>query len=284
MMIFGVFCMSILMSQVILIMSRESEMTMAFDEQMKKVCTFMQSRDVPKHMQTRIRRYFEDQFKMQRGQAGSDRVFMDHLSEWLRIELTEHLNRTVFERHPFFRKLPREIFRRICLMASPLFYTPGDFVVEVHHIAMSAHFLVKGKLRVHNVLNAQLGDRSIYLQPPCWIGDKCLFMDVRRTHTVSAVTPSETLCLQKSCLVDVVDEYPVMTLKYESVRAKLIQGDDSELRCTMCNSPGHAQEDCPKRGIATTTEVVQKFSWLQAQFYKVKDQWRKSQEAPLSDM
>jgi len=243
MMILGVFVCSSVVSSVLMIMSRESELSLQFEEQMQRVRDFMTARNVPLELQAKIRRYLEGQFKMQRGQAGGDREFMGTLSHWLQTELTEHLNQTVMVRHPFFKNMPAQIIRRICLEATPLLYAPGDVVVEKGHIAVSSLFIVRGKLRVVNAI----GHHSVYLTPPQWMGDRCLFMDAYRTHTVMAVTPSEVLCLQKSSLLSVCHELPLMDACYRRFQERILKGDESSLRCAICGNPGHVADDCPQQ-------------------------------------
>merc|ERR1711879_532848 len=96
-------------------------------------------------------------------------------------------------KHAFFAGLPNRAIQRLALQAQPAMHMPGDIVVEKGHLALSMHFIVRGKLRVERCI----GSKSVYLDAGSWIGDKCLFIETHRTHTVSSVTPSEVLCIQK---------------------------------------------------------------------------------------
>lgn len=240
-MIFGVLCCSVIVSQVLLIMSRKSEMNLAFEEQLQRARDFLVHRKVPLELQAKIRRYLEAQFKMQMGLAGGYREFMTNLSPGLHVELTEHLNRTVITYHPFFKSVPRAALRCLCHEAEPVLYAPGDVVVELGHFALRAFFIVRGKLRVVK----GHGRHHVYLEPPSWVGDKCLFVEHRRTHTVVAVKPTETLALQKSSLLSVCCEFPDMEVIYQTFQRRVLS-DEASLRCPICLGLGHSEDTCPR--------------------------------------
>mmetsp|Transcript_5293 Transcript_5293/g.14617 ORF Transcript_5293/g.14617 Transcript_5293/m.14617 type:complete len:514 (+) Transcript_5293:3-1544(+) len=244
MMILSIFVSSIVVGEILLIMNRQSEMTLAFEDQMQQCREFMVAREVPLSLQVRIYRYMESQHRQLKRNASDDRSFMDHLSVWLQVQLVEYLHRTHIIRHPFFKAIPcEEALRRICLDAKPMIFANGDPIVEEAHLALCAHFLVRGKLRV------QLTDGrgGLYLKPPCWIGDKCLFVDTLRTNTVVAISHTETLTVHKSSLQTVTIEFPEVATIYEEFRQKLLNNDLASLKCPICGDIGHSEETCPSR-------------------------------------
>merc|ERR1712032_438270 len=107
-------------------------------------------------------------------------------------------------------------------------------------IALSMVFIVRGKLRVEQVD----GNRSIYLYAGSWLGDKCLFTDARRTHTVSVVTPCETLVVRKRTVLTVCKEFPGVQEEYDSFQKRVCDGENIAC-CEVCNKMGHsAEENC----------------------------------------
>lgn len=240
-MICSIFISSVVVGEVLLIMNRKSELNMAFDEQMQQSREFMTVRKVPVDLQVRIYRYLESLHKLRRGGAGDNRAFMTDLSAWLQVELIESVNREHVCRHPFFKQIADDrITRRICLEAVPLVFAAGDLVVQKGHPATNMHFLVRGKLRVDITTGS-----GMYLKPPSWIGEKCLFLETNRTHTVSAVTPSEILTVEKASIQVLCEEYAEMQELYNSFLEQ-IEGDDFEmLLCCHCGEMGHDADNCP---------------------------------------
>merc|ERR1712113_503478 len=119
---------------------------------------------------------------------------------------------------------------------------PGDIIVERGYLALSMHFIVRGKLRVERCI----GNKSVYLDAGSWIGDKCLFIETSRTHTVSSVTPSEVLCVQKRNIMGICNEFPAVQLSYLEFQRKICNGENIAV-CPVCNQIGHSEEDCPNR-------------------------------------
>merc|ERR1712232_92424 len=199
---------------------------------------FMFARKVAPELQAKIKRYLENQAEMK--QVHGDYQVMSYLSPSLRVELTVYINRQVIMKYPFFKELPRRAALRVCLQANPAMYAPGDIVVERGDLALSMLFIVRGKLRVEKVDE----NKSIYLDAGSWLGDKCLFTDTQRTHTVSAVTPCECLVVKKRTVLTICREFPTVKEDYDSFQKRICDGENIAL-CEICNKMGHSADDCP---------------------------------------
>lgn len=274
-MICSVFLVSVVVGQILLIMDRQCEASMAFDEQMHQSREFMVSRKVPLNLQVRVYRYLESQNKNNKDLACKTRDFIGQLSDWLQFELIESLNRTHLARHPFFKQMrvkdTSEIpFRRICLSAEPTLFAAGDTVVEKGHNALCAHWLVTGKLKVMKI------GESVYMKPPSWIGDRCLFLDVTRSHSVIAVIPTETLVVQKSIFQEISSEYPDVQELYRDFRAELLKDGWAYLRCLHCGDIGHSHEDCPRLELEK-----EELNWTRATLKTFADIRRQTEGATL---
>jgi len=234
-------------------MNRQAEMNMAFDELMQQSREFMLARKIPTNLQVRVFRYLESTQKTERGPNASNRAFISHLSEWLQVELIDTMNRVHVCRHPFFREITDDqVIRRICLEAAPMTYGAGDCVVEVGQPAKSMYFLVRGKLHVD--VNEE-GRGGLYLKPPCWIGDKCIFVDTLRTNTVRAVTSTETLMLEKTSVAALICDFPEVQVVYDRFRNEILSNGMNMLRCTICHDIGHTEETCPVRAEELTRSL-----------------------------
>jgi hypothetical protein len=254
-MICSVFVTSVVVGEILLIMNRQSEVNISFEETMQQAREFMSSRAVPTSMQSRVYRYLEAQHGANQGRKG-DRDFMGQLSNWLYEQLVENLHSAHLCKHPFFMEIRAfdscsDVLRILCLEAKPIVFTAGDPVVEQGHTALCAHFLVAGKICV--ILSEA---QSLYLMPPCWIGDTCLFVDTLRTNTVVAVKLTETLAVQKTTVQNLCAERPEVLQIYNGYRTRILEEDAGFLRCPRCGDIGHAEESCQAVNRATERQTV----------------------------
>lgn len=236
MMITGLFVCSAVLSHVLVLITKKAEENIEANEQVWAVKKYMMLRKVAPELQGKVRRYLETQTKLK--EEGNDYDALDHLSPALRTELIEHLNRKVITKHPFFAEMSEEAIQSVCVQAVPTIAGPGDIVVEKGQLALSMDFVVRGKLKVEGM------QKNVYLAPGSWLGDRCLFVDTQRTHTVTAVISSEVLCVQKRTVVAVCSEYPHMQTHYDQFQKRICDGENI-LLCSICRQPGHSQEDCP---------------------------------------
>jgi hypothetical protein len=124
-----------------------------------------------------------------------------------------------------------------------MIFVSQDIVLEKGAPATCCHFIVHGKVRVENpIVHA---GKVLYLKPPSWLGDICLFVDTLRKNTVIAVVTTETLVLNKSTVKAVCNEFPAMQIEYEAFRQRLLADKWDSLVCPRCKDIGHSEENCP---------------------------------------
>jgi hypothetical protein len=211
---------------------------------MQQAHDFMATRCVPMSLQIKVYRYLETQHDITQGNSISNRRFMAALSPQLQAEMVEELNGYHINLHPFFKNLDnRRALQALSAEASPMIFAATDSIVEKGDTATCAHFLVTGKVRVENPLVHS--GKVLYLRPPSWLGDLCLFVDTLRKATVTVVITTETLCLQKSSLLLVCSEYPDVKEKYEAFRQKVQTESYGGLVCPHCKDIGHSEDMCP---------------------------------------
>lgn len=248
MMIISFLVCSTIMSQIVVIIHKLNQNSTEFRERMRVIKEFMISRSVPMTLQAKVKRYLEYQFKS-RKVTNDNLDFMHRLSPWLRLEVAEHLNKSVIIRHPFFQDLPLKVLKRVCMCAVTVLFAPGDVVVQKGHIATCMFFIVRGTLRILQAKTDEIkrNPRSVYLDAPSWIGDMCLFKEVVRTHTVMSTTHAELLTIQKEKLLGVIAEFPKSRKNYDEFQQKVIKGDliGAGILCQYCKHSGHSAADCP---------------------------------------
>jgi hypothetical protein len=246
MMIVSVLVNSSVVGEILLIMNRVAERRMDFDDRMQSAREFMIGRNVPSQFQVRVYRYLETQHNISTGHSTSNRAFMNELTDMLQKELVLILNSKHLRQHPFFAGIKEmEILERLCLEATPLIYAQGESLVEKGTPADCVHFLVMGKARIENpIMNTS---KVLYLKPPCWIGDTCLFVDTLRKSTVTAVVMTETLCINKEGFQALCSESDVFLEQYHEWREMVLNDKMDALMCPVCHDIGHSEEGCPNK-------------------------------------
>lgn len=237
-----------MVSQIIVVMQKLRRLQNDFSDQMLMVKDFMTKRTIPVPLQLKVRRYLEYQYENRKARNDNPE-FMHHLSPWLQLELRECLHKGVLTRHPFFQQLPDKVLKHICGMASSVYYAPNDVVVQRGQRASSMCFIVRGKLCVLAIaLDDGQGVTNKILMSPSWIGDMCIFTDMKRTKTVVSVTHSELLVVQKSSVMVLVNEFPKIISSYRTFKAKVDNGDllACGVVCEYCQDYGHSVGDCPQ--------------------------------------
>merc|ERR1719197_2041278 len=100
-MIFAVFWSALCIGRIISSFTKLGEDTREFREKLKAINAFMSARSVSQDLQIKVRRYLGYKFKM-RKIINANLDLLNHLSPWLRLELTDHLYRQVITKHQFF--------------------------------------------------------------------------------------------------------------------------------------------------------------------------------------
>lgn len=214
---------SIVLSQIVVVVNEINRGSYELKQQIRAAQEFMKSRKIPQHLIAKVKRYLEfqhDTYSAER--TGASSGFMQKLSPWIRLEITEHMNRGVLTKHAFFEGLPRHVLKRVCGEAKTVLFAPGDLVVQRGHRAVSMCFLVRGRMKIKQP-KSQRFRPNIYLDPPSYIGDLCLFKDNHwRTHTVLCVGHVEVLTITKEEVLDVLMEFPQAKQYYEDYKAKVL--------------------------------------------------------------
>merc|ERR1719262_2009459 len=97
---------SIIISRVVVFMERFDNEHGEFQENLRLVKDFMGRRNLPMALQTKVKKYLEFQHRTYKSGSVNGYAFIEQLSPWLRLEVTEHLNSGIIIRHPFFKALP----------------------------------------------------------------------------------------------------------------------------------------------------------------------------------
>lgn len=234
-----------ILSQVVVFVDKFSRDHTAFKENLAIAKEYLVRRKVPRNLRMKVCRYLEFQFRS-RMEHGDCVQFIEQLSPWLRLQVKDHLNREILERHPFFEDMQSSAFKRVCSIAHTVLYAPGDIVAQRGHAASCMFFVVAGKLKI---LNRDMSDdKNEILEAPSWLGDQCLFQEITRVRTVICLTHAELLTLPRDLFHTILHEFPKTRPWYEKWQEKVLNGDlvSAGIRCEVCNGFGHSANDCPE--------------------------------------
>jgi len=149
------FICSTLLSQIVVTVSKLSEGRMHFKENLRSVMSFMSSRNVPRPLQERVRRYLEFRFRYRARCVGvGQATFIQDLSSWLQLEVTRHLLGELICNHPYFKAMPAQALNHILLSAAASLFSAGEAVIERGKTSELVVFVAMGRL-------ASLTDHSI---------------------------------------------------------------------------------------------------------------------------
>lgn len=202
-MLFGVGVYGFVIGNIANILLKRDPSRTQFLNNLERLRSFVNFREIPPEMQKRIRSYYEYVWKQKIGANESE--FTSGLPDGLKTEVELFLKRDILERIPLFKGISDGFLREVSLHLRPVIYTPGDYIFKEGDRGDEMYFLIRGKLKVltgdeSKVLNI-LSDGDFF-------GELALFRNEIRMATVQAVTYCDIYILNKKVFEHVLNNYP----------------------------------------------------------------------------
>jgi len=202
-MLFGVGVYGFVIGNVANILLKRDPARTQFLNNLERLRSFVNFREIPPQLQKRIRSYYEYIWKQKIGANESE--FISGLPDGLKTEVELFLKRDILERIPLFKGISDSFLREVSLHLRPVVYTPGDYIFKQGDRGNEMYFLIKGKLKVltgdeSKVLNT-LSDGDFF-------GELALFRNEIRMATIQAVTYCDVYTLNKKVFEHVLNNYP----------------------------------------------------------------------------
>jgi hypothetical protein len=239
MMIVSFLICSIIISQIVVVMEKINQDNSEFLEHTRVIRDFMVSRGMPMRLQTKVKRYLEYQYKNRKVVHQNHEVMMK-LSPFLRIEITEHMNKAILEHHPFFAGMEASVLSQVCCLARSVLYAPGDVIMRKGQLTSLIAFIVRGQLIIKDCREGV----SIYVKPPAWVGDRGLFVTTVLPHTLTCSAHTEVLTIQQQDLIALMKEIPEAEAYIKDYCQKVLNNDATVQFCPYCRMAGHDLEEC----------------------------------------
>lgn len=202
-MLFGVGVYGFVIGNVANILLKRDPARTQFLNNLERLRSFVNFREIPSGLQKRIRNYYEYLWKQKVGANESE--FIAGLPDGLKTEVELFLKRDILERIPLFKGISDSFLREVSLHLRPVIYTPGDYIFKKGDRGSEMYFVIKGKLKVltggeYKILNT-LSDGDFF-------GELALFKDEIRMATVQAETYCDVYILNKEVFEHVLNNYP----------------------------------------------------------------------------
>lgn len=230
---------SMIISQIVVIMEKINQDNSQYLEHTRIMRDFMVSRGMPIKLQTKVKRYLEYQFKSRKVVHQNHEV-IQQLSPYLRIEITEHMNKVILEHHPFFAGMEQSVLSQVCTLARSELYAPGDIVLRRGQLSSLIVFIVRGQLTINDVRDGF----DICLRAPAFLGDRGLFVTCELRHTVTCASHCEILTIAQQDLIDLVSYFPSAEAYIREYCKRVILNDESVIFCDFCHQSGHDIDNC----------------------------------------
>ncbi|GMT48503.1 MAG: hypothetical protein IEMM0008_0042 [bacterium] len=108
----------------------------------------------------------------------------------------------ILRKVPFFSELSSEDLRLISSISDEVAFSAGDILIKSDEMGNELYILEHGRVRVYR------GERVIDLEPPSHIGEMAIFTGGRRTATVEALEPINTIAIKSDKFHDLITEFP----------------------------------------------------------------------------
>lgn len=173
--------------------------TVAYQETINQLQTYMHLNHMPERVQSKIMSYYEYKYNF--------RYFPEHdimymLPQHLKAEVSLHACQKLLESVELFHNLPREVLSSITINMEPMIFLPNDVLVRAGSQGSCMYFLVSGTVTIIS----PNGKEVCHLEDGSYFGEVALLKrDNRRVASVIAIEYCEVYRLSaidfRNCLL-----------------------------------------------------------------------------------
>lgn len=172
-------------------------------EKMDSVVAYAKSRNMPRDLVNRIRRYYKHYLEQKT--AFDEPRILSELSSFLREEVAMFLINDTIYSIPLFQNRGPHFVTQLIRVLKPLTCAPGDYVMEAGEVGRDMFTVIHGDLEVL----AEDGTLLARLGPGAYFGElAAVGVNGIRMTTVRAVTHCELYSLSRDDLFEAFQEYP----------------------------------------------------------------------------
>lgn len=211
-MVFGVGVYGYVIGNIANMLSGKDPAKIAFQQNIEQLRSFVQNRDLPLHLQQKIRNYYAYLWEKKMGYDES--TFLNNLPHSLREEVSLHLKRKMLDTIPLFKNMGDAFLNDICVTLKTEIYTPGDMIISQGDEGHIMYLIIKGKV---DVFKNETPEEKFVLDEGSFVGEISLLYDAPRMANVQAATYVLTYQLERTYFNKVVEDHPDITDKIKQI-------------------------------------------------------------------
>ncbi|CAG5124635.1 unnamed protein product, partial [Candidula unifasciata] len=207
----GVFVFAAVVGNVGDVISNMNAARRDFQARMDQIKFYMNHRQVPQQLQTRIKRWAE--YAWDRTKAMDEPSALQFLPDRLRTEVAIHVHLDVLKKVSIFGECEEGLLRELVLKLKTQIFSPGDYICRIGEIGREMYIINHGQVEIL-FPDFETGSRIqvVVMQPGNFFGEISLLKlddgQNRRTADVRSIGFSELLCLSRRDLIVALTEYP----------------------------------------------------------------------------
>ena len=186
-----------------------------FSEKMDRINAFLKYRDIPAHLQERVRRYYDYIWESRLGYDES--AVIQEFPPSLKTDISLYINREIIEKVPLFKGASEMLIRDIVLSLKPMVFIPGDFIIHRGEIGVNMFFISKGTVEVVSDDGSQV---FATLTEGNFFGEIALLTMEPRTASIRAADYCDLFTLDKNTFEMVLERYPEFAEKMHDMAKK----------------------------------------------------------------
>ncbi len=209
-MILGLAFYGYLVGNVASLLAKQDPARSAYLENLERLSMATKHRHIPPELQMKLFEYYTYLWRKKIGIYESE--LLEKLPPGLRREVASFMKKDVIEKVPLFSGANPNFLREISVLLKPELSSPGEFLFHADDTGKEMYFILTGELEVIG----KNGNIDAVLVDGDYFGEIALFMDVKRTASIRAVTYCEMYSLSKESFDYVIGRYPGIASKIES--------------------------------------------------------------------
>lgn len=174
-----------------------------FRKKIDAINEYMRFREIPEHLQNRVRSYFD--YVWARNKGLDEQLILEELPQPLRVDLRLFLHRQVLETVPLFQGADSGFLNQIVMMLEPMVAAPGDYIIRFGDVGKEMFFISKGKV---NVVSGDEKTTYATLTEGAFFGEIALLFPEKRTASIISDGYCDLFSLDKSALEKVLEDFP----------------------------------------------------------------------------
>ena len=208
------------------IIGQRGKLAERHDAEIAEVKEFMQAKNLPAHLQKKVRNYLDLLFKQER--AFDEKTVMDRMPPKLSFEMMDFLYGERLKKVPVFKKLPEEVIYELCQLLLPFPAEAGEFIYSTGDAAREIFVIDRGEVVVTSatassiVVNEQVSEAEICAADPqarvyqhgTVFGEEALdfedLVELRREKNAIAVKDVAMSMLRTSKLENLAKRFPIL--------------------------------------------------------------------------